>query len=155
MLIHPTHTLIHAILSARGLEKATIELQSSIMPAGPADETAGGLIINFTMVAPKRLPNLAVMNNKAKIPNTLMFKPTTRRKTRWSELVFPLMAWEGDSGTGSTPISRTVELRVVPPVAACPVSAADADYDTARCSQRYQPGPRLGSGSVVDSPAHV
>ena len=57
--------------------------------------------------------------------------------------------------TGSTPISRTVELRVVPPVAACPVSAADADYDTARCSQRYQPGPRLGSGSVVDSPAHV
>ena len=34
------------------------------------------------------------------------------------------------SRKGSTPFSRTVELRVVPPVAACPVSAAVADIMT-------------------------
>jgi NAD(P) transhydrogenase len=56
---------------------------------------------------------------------------------------------------GSTPISRTVALRVVLPVAAVPVSSAVSDCDAARCSQRYPPGPRLGFGSVVDSPAHV
>jgi hypothetical protein len=54
---------------------------------------------------------------------------------------------------GSTPISRTVELRVVPAVVACRVSAAGADYDTARCSQRYRPGPRLSSGQTADSPS--
>jgi len=52
---------------------------------------------------------------------------------------------------GSTPLSRTVELRVVPFVAAYPVSAAVADCDTARCSQKYQPWPRRGSGSADDS----
>lgn len=56
---------------------------------------------------------------------------------------------------GSTPISRTVELRVALPVAACRVSVAGADCEIARCSQRYQPGPPLGSGSASDSPAHV
>ena len=56
---------------------------------------------------------------------------------------------------GSTPISRTVELRVVPPVAACRVSVAVSDCGTAQCSQRYQPGLRLVSDSGGDSPVLV
>jgi len=56
---------------------------------------------------------------------------------------------------GSTPFSRTVELRVVPPVAAVRASGAVGDCDSARYSQRYPLSPRLLSGSGVDSPVLV
>lgn len=56
-----------------------------------------------------------------------------------------------DTKTGSTPFSRTVELRVSLSVAAIRVSAAAVDCDSARCSRRYQPGLRLGSGTVAGS----
>jgi hypothetical protein len=52
---------------------------------------------------------------------------------------------------GSTPFSRTVELRVAPPAAAVPVSAADADCDSVQCRQRYPLGPPLSCGSVAGS----
>ena len=57
--------------------------------------------------------------------------------------------------TGSTPISRTVELRVAPSVAAVPVSVAAGDYASVRYSQRYPLWLRLSSGSVVDSRVRV
>src|SRR5213593_521835 len=56
---------------------------------------------------------------------------------------------------GSTPLSRTVEWRVVPPAAACPVFAPVTDCGTIRCSQRYRPWLRLLSDSGADSRVHV
>jgi hypothetical protein len=56
---------------------------------------------------------------------------------------------------GSTPFSRTVELRVALPVAACRVSVSDVDCEIAQCSQRYQLWLRLVSGSAGDSPVRV
>lgn len=56
---------------------------------------------------------------------------------------------------GSTPFSRTVELRACPPVAARPVFAAAGDCASARCNQRYPLSPRPWSGTGVDSPARV
>ena len=72
-----------------------------------------------------------------------------------AQVVDTILTQERERVEGSTPLSRTVELRVVPPVAACRVSVAVSDCGTAQCSQRYQPWLRLVSDSAGDSPVLV
>ena len=86
----------------------------------------------------------------------LEFRRRKAERTRKTKAIKLLLAEELEKNHwGSTPFSRTVALRVGPPVAAIRAFGVVGDCDSARYSQRYPLSPRLLSGSGVDAPALV